>query len=441
MSSILLKNSILKLKLANIVKFFSIIFLIVWPWQTRYFLFVGANEYLTRSIYLSDLVVILLAILSFPAVAQRRGRESRVYLDNDDNTDNQTQALLTLDSRLHGNDKESVLSLQQILKYFFIGLAPVAILAIAQFTLQTSFSTKWLGLAKHDPAELGQVVIETANGERWLRSYGSFDHPNILGGVMAVALLLLLVNSRKKWDTLENIYTVLFSAALFFSFSRAAWLALVVGLLVFVIASEARQSQVDKSVGGVIRNFLSNLRLPRRVTPRNDKARGNWSFFIIVIILFSLFSFLYSNLICARVSADGRIEQKSINERISYYSEAKELFLAHPYFGVGFRNYVPSLMNLKPGRPVWSYQPVHNSLVLALVELGLVGVILAASFLWLVFRYKIKDKRYKMGAEIFTLLSFIFTLALFDHWLWSFHTGWLFIGLMLAISIKLLEEE
>ena len=52
-------------------------------------------------------------------------------------------------------------------------------------------------MAVHKAEELGTSVVETVGadglGERWLRAYGGLDHPNILGGILAVALLLFII--------------------------------------------------------------------------------------------------------------------------------------------------------------------------------------------------------------------------------------------------------
>lgn len=354
--------------LSKLEKSVWLVFFLAWPWQTRYFLHQGANEYLTTSFYASDIIVLILLLLFIFRIKLR-------------------------------------ISARELLNYFFLGLVPVAILAIVQFSLQTSFSTKWLGLAKHDPAELGQVVIETAQGERWLRAYGSFDHPNILGGVMAVVLLFLLVYKKEKWGLLENVYTALFATALFFSFSRTAWLGLFLGAAIYLGINYYKKEKVNKT------------------------------FFVISAIIYFLFSIFYFNLLFARVTADGRIEQKSISERASYYSEAKALFLADPYFGVGLGNYVSALMEMKPGQPAWSYQPVHNVFVLMLVELGLVGVFLILSVL-IFFGIRSKEKLSRYWPVILPPLFLLLVIAMFDHWLWSLHVGWLLIAIIFFLIKK-----
>ena len=75
---------------------------------------------------------------------------------------------------------------------FLAGVFLQALLGIWQFLSQTTFSTKWLGLANHDPAVLGVSVVETADGVRWLRAYGGLDHPNILGGFLVIGIFLLI---------------------------------------------------------------------------------------------------------------------------------------------------------------------------------------------------------------------------------------------------------
>ena len=42
------------------------------------------------------------------------------------------------------------------------------------------------------------AVVETAGGARWLRSYGSVPHPNVLGGLLTAFMLPLAGLSTLK---------------------------------------------------------------------------------------------------------------------------------------------------------------------------------------------------------------------------------------------------
>jgi len=186
-------------------------------------------------------------------------------------------------------------------------------LGIWQFLSQTTFVNKWLGLALHRAGDLGTSVIETVGaggvGERWLRAYGGLDHPNILGGMLAVGIILLiyfiLINEKRFRITnyelrITNLgynirksilwlMLVLFFVALFFSFSRAAWLAVLAGLVVIIVLTV----------------LIKNLRWQKGLAE--------------IILLLGVLAFLlfnqYQNLVETRYSvsllASGRLENKS----------------------------------------------------------------------------------------------------------------------------------
>lgn len=67
-------------------------------------------------------------------------------------------------------------------------------LAIWQFLEQRVSANKWLGMAEHLVTTPGASVVEGAG--RFLRAYGSFSHPNILGGFLA---LVIIVNIYWLW--------------------------------------------------------------------------------------------------------------------------------------------------------------------------------------------------------------------------------------------------
>ncbi|MFA6504302.1 MAG: hypothetical protein WCT54_05265, partial [Patescibacteria group bacterium] len=144
--------------------------------------------------------------------------------------------------------------------WFVIALIQHALLAIWQFATQTVVGSSLLGMSTQLPIDLGVSVVQTSAG-RFLRAYGGFPHPNILGGWMAVGLLIVLTSfpllrggkdrprsaaeDRGLWSV-EAVFTL----ALFYSFSRSAWLAAAVGFGFYALLSlraksdGARQSPV-----------------------------------------------------------------------------------------------------------------------------------------------------------------------------------------------------
>jgi len=286
-----------------------------------------------------------------------------------------------------------------------------AVLGIYQFLSQSTFACKYLGLATHDPATLGTAVIETASG-RWLRAYGGLDHPNILGGVLAISLIFAayllakkkMLNSRQQvWSSiLLFIFYFVALYALFFTFSRSAWLALLIGFIVLLIVFIVNK---DKWILG---RFLALI--------------------VFSIFLVALAIFPFQDLVSARVNVQTRLEQKSITERIAYVFEAKDLLQNHVLTGVGVGNYGQAL-SLKDGnkKAAWDYQPVHNSFLLILVENGFFAFL---SFFVFVF-FLIRNGRKEMF--MFPIIAAIFMLMMFDHWLISLPFGIIFLSLLLGL--------
>jgi len=286
-----------------------------------------------------------------------------------------------------------------------------ALLGIYQFLTQSSFACKYLGLAAHYPDSLGASIIETVSG-RWLRAYGGLDHPNIFGGVLAVSLVIvayllakkkMLNSSQEVWSSIFLFIFYFFALfALFFTFSRAAWLALVVGLVILLI-----QLIVNKD-RWMLGRYIALL------------------FFSLVLI--SIVSFSYSDLITTRWHMDSRLEVKSLTERQAYLDQAKDLIKDNWLFGVGPGNYTVALMTQnKITSSIWDYQPVHNVFLLLWSESGIFALLFFVLFL--IFLIK-KDRREAFSWAIFGVLII---LMLFDHWLWSLPFGFLFLFLFLGL--------
>ncbi|MCX6798024.1 MAG: O-antigen ligase family protein [Candidatus Falkowbacteria bacterium] len=304
---------------------------------------------------------------------------------------------------------------------FLLSLSFQAGLAITQFLLQTTWANKYLGLAYHNPGLAGTAVIETASG-RWLRAYGGFDHPNILGGVMLIGLLSAahyIINlprgEREKkteteysklrikpWPTLFIwVFYLLGLMALYCSFSRTAWLAY--GAALFILAIFYIKEKAWPNLGKLFALVI-----------------------LSTVLIFSLNS-CFHELSFTRLTGQGRLEAKSVSERQEYLAQAATLIRSNYLLGVGRGNYVKSLSVNNLVTPTDYPQPVHNVFILALAEIGIFGFL---SFVaWLFYTIK-KTSARALGAGIFIALII---LMFFDHWLWSLPFGLVFFWLVLAL--------
>ncbi|MBT4277158.1 O-antigen ligase family protein [Candidatus Falkowbacteria bacterium] len=286
-----------------------------------------------------------------------------------------------------------------------------------QFFNQDIPANKYLGISAHNPLELGVSVIQTEE-RRWLRSYGGQAHPNILGGYLVIALFfainLYLKVNKKEEQNKKDLYTRLFllvSLIILFSgllttFSRSAWLVFGMGFIFFIIF-----------------NFRKNIQALSKIL-------------FLFLIITSFFIFNFKEIFLPRFTINNRLEIQSIEERIDYTTQAKNLIKDNQIKGFGVGNYTIANYNkLKKDMPAWYFQPVHNTYLLILTELGIIGLILFLSFIIMLLR-----KRNLKNNIFFIATCSLLIIMFFDHWLWSSHFGLLLLFLILGLFIKISQK-
>jgi O-antigen ligase len=416
----ILKKSIYRLLL---------LFIFLLPWQTRWIyapaeLNGAAWEYGARSLYLTECLlglIILLAIIFFSTKLKEKKSPPNFNLMIWGLGGLLLAALPLIFAFNFGLAWNKavylILGLALALLIFIlkpdakkIGAAFVAssfiqgILAILQFATQKVFASKYLGMSAQDPQTLGVSVIES-NGERLLRAYGGLPHPNILAGFLAISLLLIIglisvEKNLRKQIALTFIFIVNY-IAMFLTASRSAAIAFLIGFFVFVLLTR-KQKQID---------FKPLI----------------FKFLIIIITITAVAGALLPEFMTSRFSTTARLEEKSIDERVTGFNDAWKIFKTNPLVGVGYGNYTLALSQIKPSLPGFLYQPVHNVYFLILTEYGLVGLailIYLIAGVILLFRKKILALNFQpLTLSFLAALIALLTIGLFDHYLLSFYFG------------------
>ncbi len=419
--------------LRKIYNLLLLAFLFLLPWQTRYIwhygeLNSGNWEYGTFSIYATEILLWIILILFF--VQHYLKKEFWAKLKEKPRGVSLVLVLFLLSLVaslvLSGNFWISYNFIFRILEAvalmtvlarqgekinlqiaLWAGGVGQGVLAVYQFLTQHVWASKWLGMASQEAYNLGPSVIEFAD-QRWLRAYGSFGSPNSLGIYLAILFVLGLVlylkteSSRSK--ILISVGQLFVLSGLLLSFSRAAWLATIIGILCLLALVFFKQRQ-----------WLYGL--------------GKQIIFSVVVVIFWLI--IFYPVFIARFNLNNRLEVKSISERKDQYVEALSFIKSDSVFGVGPGAYTDALYKKYPTLQSWEYQPIHNIYLLALVEIGLVSFIflfwLCKRLFWLVIKNNI------IFAPIVVTLIFA---GLFDHWLWSMYTGMVFFWLIVGLGFN-----
>ncbi len=358
----------------------------------------------------------------------------------------------------------------------FIALGFIqAIIGIGQFILQHSIGLFWLkeSLISLDIAGVAKIVLD---GEKFIRAYGLFPHPNILGGFLLVSILLTIPLCKRgskgdfytfgstknpspplpfikgegdcfTWNKLFHnisffrILLIIQIIALILTFSKSAILGLIIAFL-YILWKNKEMFHIEHFGKKVI--------------------------IIAIILVLSLY--------LAGLDFGGNLE-KSYGDRIDQLAIWKSTAQNNLLLGNGIGSYLFHVKHLYPNLETWQYQPIHNVFLLILAELGFVGVFIFILFLWKLFRaclincsmwnnfYGVKQKasrhpeldsgsneipdqvRNDIYAEsgmtliIFKsiLLTFIF-IMLFDHYLWDIQQGQVMLWLVLGIAAGLTKK-
>jgi hypothetical protein len=196
------------------------------------------------------------------------------------------------------------------------------------------------------------------------------------------------------------------AAAFILAFSRGAFLALLIALLVYISVKESRIS---------FKYILLIL-----------------SLFIFFAVLFNFEQTIISRLLFTDI--------QSFTERVQYFNISKQIFYTYP-FGTGLGNFTIIMPDFAAFKlDPWLYQPVHNIYMLLLNEIGIFGVISFVGLFFMsgVFVFTSMKKRQagekELGAVLLSLLAAIFVLGLFDHYPVSLYQGVMLLFLVFAIS-------
>ncbi len=434
------------------------------PWQTRLILAqprigVTPTEYGTLSLYATDILLILIAVgAGFFPLQKKLSRTlwtaiialgivifGSIIFANRSDVALYSVRLFILGVLLWWVVQQEWVKPKFLLGCFVAGAVLQAIFGIGQFIAQTSPAFSWLGLAVHDPAVSGTSVVE-AGGMRWLRAYGSLPHPNILGGYLAVALLLTFGFYLRAYEdvragfakwTRENVRRHLEGKRWY---AKQAWriaglLAILTVLMLGLLLTFSRSAWIGFAAGwGVTLVLLALLRWPW-----GWQLWAKWSLFLIVIAGFVIF--ILPQPFLTRTEASGRLESQSISERQQQIKDAYALIKLEPVRGVGYGNMPVAIYDkLERAREsIHNYQPVHNIYLLSMVELGVVGGLVYLAFLLTALRQQILQFfRERTWVSVVTLGAFtsLLVIGLLDHYVWTLSAGTMLLWLVVGLGSK-----
>jgi len=303
---------------------------------------------------------------------------------------------------------------KMLLVFWFSALFQ-SILAIWQFLIQRVYGCKWFGMASQDPTNPGVGVIEYID-ERWLRAYGSLTGPNPLGAYLAVSFVLGIVlyvylkNRKHKASLLTGQLVILIG--LIISFSRAAWLAVVTGMIIFFVIIFLKRKKFKEIFGLALQQYVAYV-------------------FLVLLAIIAM-----APLFVARFTFSNQLEYVSITERKTQVQQSTQVIENNLILGSGAGTYTQAMYYQNSNLYPWSYQPVHNMYLLMVAEVGLfISFVIFMIYIWIVKNTFCKNKIY------LPVLATLFVVVFFEHWTWSLFSGTIFFWTILAFSFNSRMKE
>lgn len=379
------------------------------PFGTRTLIAVGNDPYQSVFLYFTDVLFVGFFLLWLAKDAKKIAHEKRIlllfafligwfFLASIFSNDASLGFYRSLKMAEYGlvfliffTHSFSPLSKRNVFTAILVSAVIQSILAIGQFVFQSSFGLWWLGEQTLAPSLAGVAKIEVF-GEKIIRAYGTFPHPNVLAAFLVLALFISVASfgrPYKKHDVFRIICILVLTIGLLLTFSRVVT---ILGLLGLCIAF-----------------FLQKEREPLAV-------------FLLSI---GIFGIVLSPYLFSRFSVN--LQEQAVSLRVSYAKNAFNAIAANPFFGVGpgqFTAYQEQIIN-ESKLPEWMNQPVHNIYLLLASEAGVPALVF---FCWFLFVLLMRSKK-----EFVILVSAFLILGFFDHFFLTYQQGalmfWLTLGL------------
>ena len=255
-----------------------------------------------------------------------------------------------------------------------------SILAIAQWLSQSSIIGYWfLGEPVFSITTPG-IAKTTFLGAVKVLPYGTTPHPNVLAGFLVFSLVILFGSSFGS-----TISKYIAGITLLLTQSLSAWLAL--GLIVLFI--------------GLKTTFSTKM--------------------VKLLTTFALLSGLTLFILLSTKSS--LLDSESFSRRYKLNLVAIKIWADYPLFGTGLNQFTPYLSQYAQIEASTRFlQPVHNIYLLLLSETGLIGLALVI----LILRQFVK----KFSIPLIALLI----IGLFDHYPFTLQTGQLLLAISLALA-------
>jgi len=231
------------------------------------------------------------------------------------------------------------------------------------------------------------IAKGSLQGIEFLRPYGTFSHPNSLGGFYLLLYFFVIATPQfNKKVVLKYFLLFLCVGLIFLSFSKIAILTFLILNIVYLITSR----------------FYT--RCPFCFTARA----------LILLVL-------------AGIVLAAKTDIFTVDKRVDLIKNATAIITQHPLVGVGLGNYVIAQSSFSSKYLNFLNQPVHNIVLLWIAETGLIVSAYSIYLIMQILRKNIKN------VQFIFLIAVILITGFFDHYWLTLEQNSLLIAVLFGI--------
>lgn len=389
-------------------------------WPNFSFIFGIKVDYLSPTVYLTDLLVILLVILScskFNLFIKNKFKKRKSKL--------LTLSLLGIGTAIVvANILEATTPLVAVIKWIkifellalalyayiskksnketlyvlYYSITFFSLIGILQFVLQKTIGGPLYLLGeRHFSLITPGIALTRIIGVDYLRAYSTFPHPNAFAGYLGVGVVLV---------TLMNCTIRLFN-------KKQLWLFYLVSSIAFFLTF---------SSGAIVAAAISAVCILLNKKNKEIKTK-------IVQLLFLLFICL--SLITPvfwKLNGDKISMPESVGLRLAQVETAMNMFKNHALWGVGLNNFILSARdNTIVGTSLF-IQPAHNVYLLLLTEIGTIGFVFFVAVVFLTLN--------NLNRKYMPIFIYILATSFVDHYWLTLQQNLLLLFFVLGISLQ-----
>jgi O-antigen ligase len=244
------------------------------------------------------------------------------------------------------------------------------------------------------------IALTTFFGRLALRAYSTFPHPNAFAGFLGISIIFMALSNfnSRIWKRLKVFTLLIAFAALILSGSVGGGISLLAALAFYLLLKSKKFLIILKTI------FWTS-------------------------VFFSLMMPVVSSLILKQLP---KVEE-DVGVRLILSEQAGRVVAGNFLFGTGLNGFIQKAAGKGVYTDVsWRLQPVHNIFLLTIAEAGIVGLLFFIGILWKAITKVALYKNYITGLGIL----FILLTGLLDHYWLTLQQNQLLFGLVLGLSFR-----